>query len=137
MRLSKEQKAEILQFRQRIEEGGLAALRRSDLRTSILMIRGLTCCGERISAEGWHKSLTKAYWERFGIQYPPLGGDFRFLTNPKNGRKSKNGGRPSSRPAYCSVLAQKRCRLCPKSQGWNDCQGNPIGRTWGAPSNGN
>lgn len=68
-------------------------VRGTDLKTAILHVRQLLSVGETRIAERWHKRYTYVFAKQCGIDYPPLGKDFRWytlrLSALKHGRRAK------------------------------------------------
>lgn len=115
-------------LRDRINEKGVKALKKSDFRAAILHVSYLFQCGERVAACGWQMAYTVGFRERFGITMPVLGSDLRAQTSALNGLR---GGRPSLRPDYCVELERASCKGCVHSSGGSDCRGYKIVGRWG------
>lgn len=128
MRFTKDQIKAANRLRDKINEKGIEALKKSDLRAAILHVSYLFQCGERYNAAGWHMAYHRRFHERFGVAMPVLGSDLRSMTSSSNGSK---GGRPSLRPVYCALADRKACRGCPLSDHGADCKGNTISGRWG------
>lgn len=128
MRMTENQLKRIKALRNRINENGIEALRKADLKGAVLHVRWLYEMGDRIFAEGWRKKYAVRFWEYHGVRFPELGADLRSLSSAKNGSR---GGRPSLRPSYCSKAEVDGCKACPLASDGSDCHNNKIGRKWG------
>lgn len=117
---------------------GHGKLEASDVKLAILHVRWLKMLGEGERAAYWHGFYVGRF-KKLGIAMPAIGKDFRAMTSPVSARKA--GGRPSTRPAYCTHQECRECSLCPARWGrWWDCTGLPVSGSWGVsvvnPANG-
>jgi len=132
MRYSKSQLARIDNLVERAINSAPSSITPADIETALLHIEFLLkeCPDKPQRAENWHRKYAVMF-EKIGVQFPLFIGDGRKQSSPENG---KLGGRPSTRPAYCTRKECDTCRLCPSRQDRrHDCMGRLIVGRWGRP----
>lgn len=132
MRYSKPQLAKIDDLSERALSSASSSLTSADVETALLHIQWLLgeCPNKPDRSENWHRLYTVLF-EKIGVEFPLFVGDRRKMSSPENG---KLGGRPSTRPPYCTRPDCDTCRLCPSKMGpGRDCMGRLIVGRWGKP----